>query len=236
MKATRLLMVIITILINLDCMKIEAQGQPDDKVAKARKSSLNQITHFGSFETIQGIEETTLQKVVAEENVIAIGRWDLIKKEYLCIVTLQKSQTSGYSIPNFQLSFYEKVKDKLVKKYVYETMASFLSLYPIGEVGNLVTIWVAGSGYQFVIFSASDDKIKIVFDDGSKSIPEIVDIDNDGQYELLVTKGDLLINSKTKEVIALPEGRDVYKWDGNTYVKIGFIPWGNKIVPLQKGR
>jgi hypothetical protein len=235
MKASRLLMVIITILINLNCIKTGADGQPAAKVAKAREPTLNQVTHFGSFRSVQGTEETTFQKVVGKENVIAIGRWNLIKKEYSCIVTLQKSQTQGYSIPNFQLSFYEKVKDKLVKKYIYETMASFLCSYPLADAGgNLVTIWVGGSGLQFLVFSNRDHEVQIVFDDGSKSMPEIVDIDNDGQYELLITKGDFLINYKTKEVISLPEGRDVYKWNGNTYVKIGFIPWGNNLAPLQK--
>jgi hypothetical protein len=232
MNGLRFVILTIAIIIIQNCIAISAGPAQTSKAAK-NKETAEQMTNFGSFRVIHSAQETTFRNIAAEETIIAVNNWDLIKKEYVCIVTALKPDYS--QIPICEFSFYEKKKDKLVKKYAYETMASFLSMYPLSDAGgNLLTIWVGGSGYQFLVFSISGDEIKIVFDDGSKGMPEIIDIDNDGKYELLVMEGAFTINYKTKEVITLPEGTDVYKWNGNTYVKIGFIPWGNKLAPLRK--
>ena len=236
MKAYRLFMLTVTFVLIVNCMVFESWAE---QVAGATKEieSTGEMTQFGIFRALQKPQETTFLSIATEESVIAMNNWDLIKKEFTCIVTALKAKAQHSRIPTFQLSFYENSKNKLVKKYVYETMASFLSLYPLGEAGgNLVTIWIGGSGYQFVVFSISEGEIKIVFDDGSSSMPEFIDIDNDGDYEILITQGAFRINYKTKEVITLPEARDVYKWNGDTYVKIKSIPWQNKLLPLQNGK
>lgn len=232
MKAYKLLMLAITIAIIVNCIEIESLDQ--GITGNTQNIDLNrEITHFGSFEAVQEPQETTFLKIATEETVIAMNNWNMIKKEFTCILTTTKKGTQPYA--TVQLTFYEKVKSKLIKKYIYETMASFLCLYPLGEAGgNLLTIWVGGSGYQFVIFSISDDKIRIVFDDGSTRMPEIADIDNDGGDELLITTGAFRTDYRTKEVISLPEARDIYKWNGNTYAKIKSIPWKYELVPLQK--
>lgn len=174
-------------------------------------------------------DEITLSKILGEENILVMNYWDVNDKTILCIVTLNKIKIEDTSFLNRRLNFYKKMGDKFKKIYEFNPGDIFLSMYPLSDNGNLVTVWVTGSAYRFYIFSFIDERIKLVLDEGSKAMPEIVDIDNDGEDEILITEGAFLTDYKTKKIISRPESTRIYKWEGKSYKLIKTVPWKNRL-------
>ncbi|MBI4685851.1 MAG: hypothetical protein HY755_11725 [Nitrospirae bacterium] len=180
-------------------------------------------------------EETTLLKIFNKETILAMGYWDFITEEYLCIVALHTEKHEDELINFKKLSVYKKIGDNLKKIYEYKTGNNFIGMYPLADAnGDLVTIWVGGTAYHFNIFSLVDSEIKMVFEDGSKQLPEIVDIDNDGKDEILITQGSFLMNRDTKKLFRYPEETRIYRKEGDSYKLIKTVPWENRLNSLKR--
>jgi len=170
---------------------------------------------------------TTLPQVTSHSRLVATNDWSLNDRTYLCVVTQLLEQTN--SLGNRRLEFYERAKDKLQLKYSFETGDWFLSVYPLKDVdGNLMTIWGGGSAYHIVIFSEIGEDVKIVLRTGSYFMPEIADVDNDGEYELIVSEGKNIISVDHKQIV-LPESATVLKWVGKRYTRIWAGPWADRL-------
>ena len=179
---------------------------------------------FGNLREEKTIKETTLADIMQKETILAMSNWDLDKKEYLCIVTYCQIKIQDKLVPNRKLGLFERNGDRLIKKYEYETGDWFLSLYPLKDsAGNLLTIWGGGVAYHFLIFSMVENKVHVVLEDGSYFLPDIIDIDGDGEQEILVTIGKFT-TTRANQIIP-PEGRRIYKWSEKEYILIGILPW-----------
>lgn len=196
---------------------------------------LNILLPISSGSSEKGIgDETTLSNVLEDGNILAMNYWDAEDESLLCIVSLHTIKIENTSFPDRRLNFYKKIGDKLKKIYEFKPGDIFLSMYPLSDNGNLATVWVTGSAYRFYIFSFIDNGIKLVLDEGSKAMPEVVDIDNDGEDEILITEGAFLIEKDTKKIISRPKSVRVYKWDSKSYKLIKTVPWENRFTTLKK--
>ena len=186
-------------------------------------------------------QETFLPKILGKETVLAMNEWNFLEgeklKEFLCVVTSYRKSFEGGTLPGRKLSFYKKIDDKLIKKYKYETGDSFLTMYPLSEInGNLLTIWGGGSAYHFNVFSLKDNEIRIVLEAGSKALPEIADIDNDGEYEILIWAGNFeVLKTKENTELSFFEKKRIFKWQtADIYKLIKTVPWENRFTALKK--
>jgi hypothetical protein len=183
----------------------------------------------------QNAKITTLPNIVRQETVLAVSHWAVGDREYVCIITVVTNK--GDSTKIRLLTFYEKKQNRLISRYSYATTDWFLSLYPLRDVnGNLLAIWGGGSAYHFVIFSVISGELKVTLRDGSYSMPEIVDFDNDGEYEILITNGKLLVDAKSKTIISRPESATLYRWNGRFYQPAWTGPWEARLRRGGEGR
>lgn len=190
------------------------------------------IFSIGRAENIK--ESTTLFEIFEKNTILAMNYWNINDETFLCLVTFHTRKEENINIPYRRLTFYKKINKNFIKIHEFETADNFLSMYFLSDYnGNLMTIWISGSAYHFYVFSLIDKKIKLVLESGSKLTPEIVDIDNDGKYEILVTDGAFLIDSDTKKVISYPESTNIYKWDGKSYKLIQIVHWKNRLNALK---
>lgn len=182
-------------------------------------------------------EETTLSKILEKGNVLSMNYWDLSvdnnEETCLCVITEHTLRMGEDVLPYRILSFYKKNDDKFAKIYKFISGDSFLGMYPMGEVNrNLFTLWVAGSAYHFEVFSLIDNKIKLVLDSGSKEMPEIADIDNDEEPEILLSEGHFKAAGKN-DTVFIWETTGIYKWNGKSYKLVKTVPWKNRFNALK---
>jgi hypothetical protein len=174
-------------------------------------------------------ESTILIRTLEKNKILAMNYWDIKDVTLLCVVTSHTRKIKNTFYMERRLNIYEKNEDNISSIYEFAPGDSFLSMYPISEDGNLMTIWVSGSAYRIYIFSLEDKKIKTVLEEGSKLMPEILDIDNDGSDEILITEGNFLINKDSKEIISLPEKTRIYKWVEKSYKLIETVSWKERV-------
>jgi hypothetical protein len=91
-----------------------------------------------------------------------------------------------------------------------------------------MTVWVSGSAFHINIFALVGKEIKLVLKEGSKSVPEVADVDNDGLSEILVSTGSVMVPNSNK---VEPEITRIYKWDGKLYKLIKTVPWKKRLLP-----
>ena len=180
------------------------------------------IGHFRCW--AQEIKSETLCDIINKESVLTIHQWDVDDRKILCIVTSHSKKIDNEAIPFERLSFYEKTTDSLTKIDSVDEMG-FSGIYPLYD-GNLMSIWAGGSAYHVKVFSAVDKgKIKVVLEEGVKSMPEVADRDNDGIPEILFSSGSTFSkNSRTIE----PESTKIYRWENNAYKLIKTVPWKSR--------
>lgn len=164
-------------------------------------------------------------RLLEQENILAQIYWTVSNHTYLCVVTFHETESQGITVPHRRLSVFQKVGGNLEKIYDFEPGDIFLSMYPLAEDGNLMTVWVSGSAYRLYVFSAVEDTIRIVLEEGTKMMPEIVDIDNDGHNEILVSTGSHLLNKQVDSVLSYPSQTKIYKWRGDSYQLLRTTPW-----------
>jgi len=197
----------------------------------------NDRTDFGLLMPAKEVVETTLVDILKNQTILGITRWAAGDGELWCIVTDGRKFFSGRWLPSRHLLFYKKAGDKLILSYEYETMDRFSSCYSMEESGGkLLTVWDSGDTHHIVIFAIVEKTPKVVLMTGSKALPEIVDLDNDGIAEILIW-------SRSYEVGTSAEGNIrgykwqaayIYKWDGNSFTMVKTVPWQTRLNALQK--
>jgi hypothetical protein len=102
-----------------------------------------------------------------------------------------------------------------------------VAIYPLrDEAGNLLTIWDNSRGYKIRMYGAVDGKISQLFEDDSKTFPELIfekkEMEN---FSIVITNTDLVKNKKTKSKDELPVTASIYRWKDGQYVKSAAVPW-----------
>jgi len=128
------------------------------------------------------------------------------------------------------MSIYREAGAKLAKIFNFETPDSLLNIYPLGDYnGRLFTTWVAGSAYHFRVRAFVDGQVKQVLNEGTKLPPEFL-YDDAGRESILFTdpameKGKWAATNGTTTV---------FKWNGESYEKIGTVSWSKRLQCLSK--
>jgi hypothetical protein len=191
----------------------------------------------------QSTDIKTLLKELTEQEVEILYHWKFsfrrnstgLKDEpadYLCVVTRHFGQEHGFPTDYVRLNFYEKKGDKLLNTYAYDT-DFFKSLTPIVE-NRILATFHRGNSLHFVIFAFVDGEIRIVLDEISQGGLEMVDIDNDGEVEILIRDQGPVKSALTNKIIIYPQEALAFKWDGKTYEQMRSVPWKNRFRELLK--
>lgn len=181
----------------------------------------------GSVSTYAGDESPSYQALlyeITEKHIAGIGFWIPDDQyQFFCIIAWHTKEEDPFQ--RRKMSFFQQIDHQFIEVYRETKIGyGFDSMYPINN--DLLTIWAAGSGFNFRVFSWIDDEIQVTLDTGSQQFPEIVDVDNDGYYEILVvSEGKFMINAGDRTILQLPETTAIYKWDGQKYDLWKTVPW-----------
>jgi hypothetical protein len=121
-----------------------------------------------------------------------------------------------------------------------------VSMFVMGEAGNLATLWEAGDGtYILCIFTYQNGKTKKVLEGSSKLLPEfvyeptppgslIVDAKQHvpGGYwseRIIIANMDWVHDAKTGASEYLPVTADVFTWDGERYRVRESVKWTERL-------
>jgi hypothetical protein len=120
---------------------------------------------------------------VKETGLLALLRLEL---EQNWTVSATRSARED-NLPLYRLRFYQRLKgNNLRLAFEYDTVNSFHSAYPSLDRGRLLTTWTSGSAHRLVVFSLSGDSVTEVLSEGWKGNPEFVDLDSDGELEIVI--------------------------------------------------
>lgn len=172
-------------------------------------------------------DNVPLSKILRDESLEAMTHWTFGDDSFLVVVASYVKKVEESKLTGRKLVFYKKQGLSFVKAFEHDAlMDHFVGMIPLGDSGkNLMTIWTGGSSYHFNVFSVVNGKVIPVLEAGSHNYPEFADIDNDGQTEILISEGALLVDAKENKVLSFPDRTNVYKWDGKTYTLIKTVPW-----------
>lgn len=180
-------------------------------------------------------KETPLTKILSDASIEATTYWNFDDDTFLVVVSSYVKKLEDAKLTGRKLTVYKKQNTGFIKAFEHDAGPdSFVGMFPLGDYSNaLMTIWVGGSAYHFNVFSISAGKIYPALESGSHNFPELVDLDNDGRKEILISEGAFLVDAKDKKVISYPEKTDVYKWNDKNYVLIKTVPWKGRLEALK---
>jgi hypothetical protein len=160
----------------------------------------------------------------SRKKIIALAPWRVSSKEGHLFSEVSQKQTNGHNGRLRVLTIYREEGNKLVKILSFETPDSLVNMYQIGDYnGRFLTTWVAGSAYHLRVWAFVDGRVKAVFDQGTKLLPELV-YDDQGRESVLVTD-PVMENGKWTPTNGTTT---IFKWNGEAYGKIGTISWAKR--------
>lgn len=109
----------------------------------------------------------------------------------------------------------------------YKTTDGFVTGF-ILENNKYITIWETGSALKIVIFLIKETSVLNILTVSSYSPPEIIDVDNDGEFELVFWEGKFMTSGK--QIIERPKQAKIYKFNGSKYVNIETRPWESRFA------
>lgn len=148
--------------------------------------------------------------------------WYTDKYDVLCFATIEDEKPLEK-----KLEFYNKKNSRLEKIYEYIGIDTIMYSEPLGK-DNLLTVWETATALRVRIFSLLNGKITVSFEAGTKVSPEIIDIDNDGIAEILISNGSFSYDSITNKIISYPDKVNVYKCDGHKIYLWRTVSWKNR--------
>lgn len=179
--------------------------------------------------------KTSLSQILSDKSIEATTYWYSGDDTFLVVVTSYVKRLEDTKFTGRKLIIYKKQTSGFVRIYEFDAAIDrFVGLFPLGDNSNtLMTIWIGGSAYHFNVFNISAGKVSLSLESGSHNYPELVDLDNDGKEEILISEGAFLMDTKDKKVLSYPEKTDVFKWNGKNYVLIKTVPWKGRLDALK---
>lgn len=148
--------------------------------------------------------------------------------DYIGVV---REDTSGDGLPVRRIQFYPQGQTSSQSEF--ETVDGFLGFWPTnGEWCG--TLWSTGSAMTFRVFGPTSSGIGLLLEKGLQLPPELVDLDGDGQVELILTTGrHLVADDKSVES---PSSCSVYKWSSRTrrFDETKTVPWSRRQEAFRK--
>ncbi|MFZ1976696.1 MAG: hypothetical protein WAV76_01965 [Bacteroidota bacterium] len=159
------------------------------------------------------------QRLIGEGQIIkGMQPWNVKNGLLMCVYSSRADDSVGTSSA---LSFYIENSIDHEKIFQYPIDYHMVGIYQTCEYnGNLIVIWIAGSGYHFTVFSYLEGSVRLVLKGGSKIMPELVLTNVDSEYVILITHKIWVEDQKTGEETYIPTMTTVYKWFGDHYDRI----------------
>jgi hypothetical protein len=165
-------------------------------------------------------------------NLLSLVRWRVEGKQghLLCVISEERANKGGASLPTRVLNIYREDGDRLIEMYEFESPDSPLNTYPLGEYNaRLFVTWVGGSAYHLRVLAFVDGRVRQVLDEGSKLSPEFL-YDEQDRESVLITE-PTFENGKWTATNGMTK---VFKWNGQSYDKLGTVPWAKRLQCLSK--
>lgn len=137
-------------------------------------------------------------------------------QQELAVVSEKRAPNTGGT--ERTLSFYSKRGANWSETYRFVTPNTFGGMYPLGDDRRLVTTWISGSASRTGVFYVARSDVRIVLWLAWQQTPEFVDLDGDGETEVVAAV-------PTFPGTRPPEEAEVYRWDGQQYVMARRVPW-----------
>jgi len=179
----------------------------------------------------RNVEKIPLSKIWEKDKILDMTYLRTRSGGALCIATSYVKKIDGSSYTYEKLVFYRQTGDSFTKIHEFEPGGgTFLSLHVLYN-GELMTLWAGASAFGVFVFSIAENQVRIVIQEGGvKTNPEIVDIDNDGLPELLISSGSTFHQDSHS---IDPDMTSIYKLDGMSYVLMKRVPWEQRFVDLK---
>lgn len=164
--------------------------------------------------------------------LLSLVRWRVEGKQghLLCLVSEERANRGEVSLPTRVLIIYREDGDKLTEIYKFESPDSALNTYPLGEYNaRLFVTWVGGSAYHLQVLAFVDGRVRQVLEEGSKLSPEFL-YDEQDRESVLITE-PTFENGKWTPTNGMTT---VFKWNGQSYDKLGTVPWAKRLQCLSK--
>jgi hypothetical protein len=189
-------------------------------ISKAKRFCCG-LTLLLSVSAVAQESPNTATTATVSPKVVALAPWRVSGKEGRLFCEVSQRETSSNKASMRVLTIYRAEGTNLVRIFSFETPDSLASMYQIGDYnGRFFTTWVSGSAYHVRAWAFADGHVKPVLDQGAKLVPELV-YDDQGRESVLITE-PVMENGKWT---ATTGTTTVFKWDGETYGKIGTVSW-----------
>ena len=190
------------------------------------------LTLVASFVAVAQEPAKTASPVPASGGgrVVALAQWRVAGKQGRLMCQVSQQSDNADSSPIRVLSIYREEGANLPRILNFETPDALLNMYALGDYnGRLFTTWVGGSAYHLRVWTFVDGQVKQVLDEGAKITPEFL-YDDQGRESVLITD-PVMENGKWEVTNGTTT---VFKWDGQSYAKIGTVPWAKRLQCLSK--
>lgn len=149
-------------------------------------------------------------------------------KDYIGVV---REDTSKEGLPVRRIQFYPEGQTS--PQFEFETMDGFVGFWPInGEWSG--TLWSTGSAMTFRVFGPTSTGIGLLLEKGLQVPPELVDLDGDGQVELILTAGRFLVSNGRS--VESPSSCSIYKWSprDHRFNQVKTVPWSKRLESFRR--
>jgi hypothetical protein len=181
------------------------------------------VLFVGAATTQDNLRTTSLSSVLNGRKLLSLTHWNVKGAHLLCIVST--SEPEGEQM----FDVYREEKDQLVSVFS-KTGDLIVSMAPLSSYnGRLLVTWSGGSAYYFRVFTYADGRVKQVLDESSKLSPEVL-FDDQGRESILITEPRIDHGKWT----SVHGSTTVFRWNGESYGKIGTIPWEKRLLCLSK--
>ncbi|MCE5193934.1 MAG: hypothetical protein LLF28_00505 [Nitrospiraceae bacterium] len=151
--------------------------------------------------------------------------WDVAGETEQLLCVISRPDKVIYETGDYVLSIYKDF-DKIFK-YENGYTPYIISQVGIYENSRLIIIWMAGSGCDVTVFKYSEGKVELVFERGSKLMPEFVRVYyGNNQYR------DRIIVTELTSGVEIPTKADIYEW-GKEYQFIGKVPFNKRFDKIK---
>jgi len=159
-----------------------------------------------------------------KSNQIASFVWDVGDRQSLKVVVIEVKQRNE-PVPSRTL----KIIDNGREVFAHQTADTFLGAIPLAdEKGHLLSLWMGGSSYHFLVIGEQDGRFIELLEAGSKMPPELVFPASNLEQRPFILATDGLMSQRADGWTTR-----VFYWDGRSYQSKDPVPYLTRLSQLR---